>query len=131
MRERATRHFDELGVRIASRTAPVAGMSGGQRQGVAVARAMAWASKVVFMDEPTAALGVVQTRAVLDLLLRARDTGLSVVLISHSMPDVLQVADRVEVLRLGARVAQLDAAETSTEELVAAMTGAMKANGAG
>ena len=129
MRERAARHFEELGVRLAFPSGPLAAMSGGQRQGVAVARAMAWASKVVFMDEPTAALGVVQTRAVLDLILRARDTGLSVVLISHSMPEVLEVADRVEVLRLGARVAQLRAAETSTEEIVSAMTGGTRANG--
>ena len=68
--------------------APVATMSGGQRQGIAVSRAVMWASKVVFMDEPTAALGVVQTRNVLDLIRRVRDTGLSVVLISHNMPEV-------------------------------------------
>jgi simple sugar transport system ATP-binding protein len=79
----------------------------------------------VFMDEPTAALGVVQTRNVLDLIRRVRDTGLSVVLISHNMPEVLAVADRVEVLRLGRRVARFKAADTTLEELVGAMTGAL------
>ena len=82
-------------------------------------------SKVVFMDEPTAALGVVQTRNVLDLILRVRETGLSVVLISHNMPEVMEVSDRVEVLRLGERVARFTTAETSMEELVGAMTGAL------
>ena len=82
-------------------------MSGGQRQGVAVSRAVTWASKVVFMDEPTAALGVVQTRNVLDLIRACASSGLSVVLISHNMPEVFEVADRIEVLRLGERVAAL------------------------
>ncbi|WP_418606279.1 ATP-binding cassette domain-containing protein [Georgenia sp. SUBG003] len=76
-------------------------MSGGQRQAIAVARAAAWASKVIFLDEPTAALGVVQTKGVLDLVRRIRDTGIGVVLISHSMPHVLEVSDRVHVLRQG------------------------------
>jgi simple sugar transport system ATP-binding protein len=84
-----------------------------------------WASKVVFMDEPTAALGVVQTRHVLELIRRVRDTGISVVLISHNMPEVLEVADRIEVLRLGRRVARFTAAEASMEDLVGAMTGAL------
>ncbi|MEV4258387.1 sugar ABC transporter ATP-binding protein, partial [Spirillospora sp. NPDC049652] len=97
---------------------------GGQRQGVAVARAVAWARRVVFMDEPTAALGVVQTGRVLDLVRRVRDAGVAVVLISHNMQDVKAVSDRVEVLRLGARVARFDTARVSMEELVAAMTGA-------
>jgi simple sugar transport system ATP-binding protein len=78
------------------------------------------------MDEPTAALGVVQTRAVLDLIRRVRDTGLAVVLISHNMPEVMEVSDRVEVLRLGERVARFTTAETSMEELVGAMTGALR-----
>jgi simple sugar transport system ATP-binding protein len=76
------------------------------------------------MDEPTAALGVPQTRAVLDLIRRVRDSGRSVVLISHSLPDVLAVADRIEVLRLGRRVARLVTTETSEEQIVGAMTGA-------
>jgi simple sugar transport system ATP-binding protein len=90
-----------------------------------VARAVTWASKVVFMDEPTAALGVVQTAKVLELIRRVRDTGLSVVLISHNMPDVLAVSDRVEVLRLGERVAQFKTSEVTMETLVGAMTGAI------
>ena len=100
-------------------------MSGGQRQGIAICRAVTWASKVVFMDEPTAALGVVQTRNVLEQINRVREHGLSVVLISHNMPEVFEVADRIEVLRLGKRVARLRPREVSMEDVVAAMTGAL------
>ena len=125
MRQRTNEAFDSLGVKIQDREATVATLSGGQRQGVAVGRAVTWASKVVFMDEPTAALGVDQTRNVLDLIRRTRDQGISVVLISHNMPEVLEVSDRIEVLRLGERVAQFEAAQTSMEELVGAMTGAL------
>ncbi|MGH2949432.1 MAG: ATP-binding cassette domain-containing protein [Solirubrobacteraceae bacterium] len=126
MRQRTSEAFGQLGVGVQDPTAAVATLSGGQRQGVAVARAVTWAGKIVFMDEPTAALGVVQTRAVLKLIRRVRDTGLSVVLISHNMPEVMEVSDRVEVLRLGERVAQLKTADTTMEELVAAMTGALQ-----
>jgi simple sugar transport system ATP-binding protein len=125
MRTRTKEAFGQLGVGVQDPTAAVATLSGGQRQGVAVARAVTWAGKIVFMDEPTAALGVVQTRAVLDLIRRVRDTGLSVVLISHNMPEVMEVSDRVEVLRLGERVAQFTTSESSMEELVGAMTGAL------
>jgi simple sugar transport system ATP-binding protein len=125
MRERTASAFGELGVGVQDVTAPVANFSGGQRQGVAVARAVTWASRVVFMDEPTAALGVVQTRRVLELIRRVRDRGLSVVLISHNMPEVMEVADRVEVLRLGVRVATFRRGEASMEDLVGAMTGAL------
>ena len=101
-------------------------MSGGQRQGIAICRAVTWAKKVVFMDEPTAALGVVQTRNVLDQIKRVREHGLSVVLISHNMPEVFEVADRIEVLRLGARVARLQAAgRLDGGRRSAAMTGAL------
>jgi simple sugar transport system ATP-binding protein len=126
MRRKTQEAFTALGVGVQDATAAVATLSGGQRQGVAVARAVTWAGKVVFMDEPTAALGVVQTRNVLDLIKRVRDTGLAVVLISHNMPEVMEVSDRVEVLRLGERVARFTTAETSMEELVGAMTGALK-----
>jgi simple sugar transport system ATP-binding protein len=126
MRRRTEEAFSTLGVGVQDVEAPVANFSGGQRQGVAVARAVTWASKVVFMDEPTAALGVVQTRKVLELIRRVRDTGLSVVLISHNMPDVLAVSDRVEVLRLGQRVARFTTSEVTIETLVGAMTGAIK-----
>jgi simple sugar transport system ATP-binding protein len=124
MRRRSEEEFQRLGVRIQDTSAPVANMSGGQRQGIAIARAVTWASKVVFMDEPTAALGVVQTRNVLQLIQRTREQGLSVVLISHNMPEVFEVADRIEVLRLGQRVASLRPREVSMEDVVAAMTGA-------
>jgi simple sugar transport system ATP-binding protein len=124
MRQRSDEAFKNLGVRIQDTTAPVANMSGGQRQGIAISRAVTWASKVVFMDEPTAALGVVQTRNVLEQIRRVREQGLSVVLISHNMPEVFEVADRIEVLRLGQRVARLRPKEVSMEDIVSAMTGA-------
>jgi simple sugar transport system ATP-binding protein len=129
MRRQGEAAFERLSVAIQDTAAPVATMSGGQRQGVAVSRAVMWASKVVFMDEPTAALGVVQTRNVLDLIRRVRDQGLSVVLISHNMPEVLEVADRIEVLRLGERVAQFERGDVTMEDIVGAMTGALQGPG--
>jgi simple sugar transport system ATP-binding protein len=125
MHRLADEAFESLGVGLQDSNAPVANMSGGQRQGVAVSRAVTWASKVVFMDEPTAALGVVQTRHVLDLIRRVRERGLSVVLISHNLPEVFEVADRIEVLRLGERVAQYKRADVGMEDIVGAMTGAI------
>ena len=104
---------------------PVGDMSGGQKQSVAVARAASWANKIIFLDEPTAALGVVQTHNVLELIKRVRDKGIGVVFISHSMPEVLSVADSVQVLRRGRRVMTLAAKSTTLEELVGAMTGAL------
>src|SRR4051812_16934985 len=129
MRRKTQEAFQQLGVGVQDPTAAVATLSGGQRQGVAVARAVTWAGKVVFMDEPTAALGVVQTRNVLDLIRRVRETGLAVVLISHNMPEVMEVSDRVEVLRLGERVARFTTASASMEDLVGAMTGALRQEG--
>jgi simple sugar transport system ATP-binding protein len=130
MRERADTAFRELGIQLPNIRASVGTMSGGQRQSVAVARAVAFASKIIFMDEPTAALGVVQRARVLDVIRRVRDRGVSVVLVSHNMPEVLAVSDRVEVLRLGRRVASFKASQTSVEEMVGAMTGALEiANG--
>jgi simple sugar transport system ATP-binding protein len=126
MKKRGDGAFHDLGVRIQDTNASVAAMSGGQRQGVAVARAVMWANRVVFMDEPTAALGVVQTRNVLDLIKRVRERGIAVVLISHNMPEVLEVADRVEVLRLGRRVARFERDNVTMEEIVGAMTGAIE-----
>ncbi|GLY88759.1 ATP-binding cassette domain-containing protein [Actinoallomurus iriomotensis] len=114
----------DLRVSIKDSSAPVAMLSGGQQQSVAVARAVTWADRLVVMDEPTAALGVPQTRAVLDLIRTVRDSGRSVVLISHSLPDVMAVSDRIEVLRLGRRVARFVTAETGEEQVVGAMTGA-------
>jgi simple sugar transport system ATP-binding protein len=128
MRDRATAAFADLGIELPDVGAPVATLSGGQRQSVAVARAVAYASRIIFMDEPTAALGVVQRGRVLDTVRRVRDRGVSVVLVSHNMPEVLAVADRIEVLRMGRRVASFTAAQTSVDELVGAMTGALELN---
>jgi simple sugar transport system ATP-binding protein len=125
MRRRAVAAFKDLGVELPDVTAPVATLSGGQRQSVAVARAVAYASEIIFMDEPTAALGVVQRERVLDNIRRVRDRGITVVLISHNMPEVRAVADRVEVLRMGRRVARFTAAQATIEQLVGAMTGAL------
>jgi simple sugar transport system ATP-binding protein len=122
MRRSANEQFVRLGVRIRSDRVPVSSLSGGQRQSVAIARAAMWADRVIFMDEPTAALGVVQTQRVIDLIRQVRDQGIAVVLISHNMPQVLEVADRIEVLRLGKRVARFTAAEANVDRLVAAMT---------
>jgi D-xylose transport system ATP-binding protein len=100
----------------------VASLSGGQRQTVAIAKAVLWNSKVVFLDEPTAALGVAQTRQVLDLVRRLADQGLGVVLISHNMNDVMEVADRVAVLFLGRVAAEVMAKVSSTVEIVELIT---------
>ena len=116
--------LDRLSVGIPSLRQPVAALSGGQRQSIAVARATLGDPKVVMLDEPTAALGVAQTREVLDLVRRLRDEGLAVVVISHNLVDVFAVADRLIVLRLGRRVASYEAATTTAEEVVAAITGA-------
>jgi simple sugar transport system ATP-binding protein len=125
MRRRAVAAFADLGVQLKDVTAPVVTLSGGQRQSVAVARAVAHASKIIFMDEPTAALGVVQRERVLENIRRVRDRGIAVILISHNMPEVLAVTDRVEVLRMGRRVARFKTSEASVEQLVGAMTGAL------
>lgn len=129
MRRRGAEAFDSLGATVRDYEGAVTGMSGGQRQAIAVARAATWADKVIFLDEPTAALGVVQTKGVLDLIRRIRDQGLGVVYISHSMPEVLEMSDRIHVMRQGRRVAVYDAADTSVEELVGAMTGALEGKG--
>lgn len=124
MRRRARGVFDSLNLTIRSDHDAVGNLSGGQRQGIAVSRAVTWAQHVLFLDEPTAALGVRQTNNVLDLIRRVRDRGVSVVLISHSLPEVRQVADRIEVMRLGRRVGQFSVADVSAEQIVAAITGA-------
>jgi simple sugar transport system ATP-binding protein len=125
MRRQAAEQFARLGVTLQDIDVPIGSLSGGQRQSVAVARSVVWASRVVFLDEPTAALGVVQRERVLDVVRKVRDTGIAVVLISHNMPEVLAVADRIEVLRLGARVARFTASDVTLEQLVGAMTGAL------
>jgi simple sugar transport system ATP-binding protein len=125
MRAEARTAFDRLGATVRSLISPIGSMSGGQRQAVAIARAVHWANRVVFLDEPTAALGVRQTANVLSTIRRVADQGIAVVFISHSMPHVIEVSDRVQVLRLGHRVATFQTKDTSMEELVAAMTGAI------
>jgi simple sugar transport system ATP-binding protein len=125
MRVGSRKAFDELGATVRNFSGSIGAMSGGQKQAVAVARAAAWAKRVILLDEPTAALGVVQTKGVLDLIRRVRDRGLGVVFISHQMPAVLQVADEVQVMRPGRRVATFKAQGTTMEELVGAMTGAV------
>ncbi len=126
MRESA-QHLAELRIGIGSMTQAVETLSGGQRQGVAVARSAAFAQHVVIMDEPTAALGVKEGTQVLDLIRRVRDRGLAVVLISHNMPHVFEIADRIHVARLGKRVALLDPTVVSMSDAVAVMTGAVTA----
>jgi D-xylose transport system ATP-binding protein len=101
---------------------PVATLSGGQRQSVAVARAVMWNNRVVFLDEPTAALGVAQTRQVLSLVRRLAEQGLAVVIVSHNLVDVFQVADRITVLRLGRNVGVYEKAKTNEQEIVQAIT---------
>ena len=99
-------------------------LSGGQRQGVAVARAAAFGSKVVIMDEPTAALGVKESRRVLELILDVKKRGLPIILISHNMPHVFEVADRIHIHRLGRRLCVIDPKEHTMSDAVAYMTGA-------
>src|SRR5436309_3505886 len=105
---------------------PVETLSGGQRQGIAVARATAFGSRVVIMDEPTAALGVKESRKVLELMLDVKRRGLPIVLISHNMPHVFEVADRIHIHRLGRRIAVIDPKRYSMSDAVAIMTGAME-----
>ncbi|MFI6648858.1 ATP-binding cassette domain-containing protein [Streptomyces sp. NPDC050529] len=124
MEKRAKELLDTLSIRIPSVRIPVAALSGGQRQVVAIARALIGDPKVVILDEPTAALGVEQTAQVLDLVERLRERGHGVILISHNMADVNAVADRVAVLRLGRNNGVFDVASTSHEEVIAAITGA-------
>ncbi|WP_433526652.1 ATP-binding cassette domain-containing protein [Nocardia pseudovaccinii] len=118
-------HMTNLKIGIRSMKQAVETLSGGQRQGVAVARSAAFARHVVIMDEPTAALGVKETGMVLDLIREVRDRGLAVVVISHNMPNVFEIADRVHIQRLGRRVAVIRPHEFSMSDAVAIMTGAM------
>lgn len=125
MEQKSVELLRQLAVRtLRSVRTEVGSLSGGQRQTVAIARSMLGEPKIVMLDEPTAALGVAQTKQVLDLILRLKERGLGVVLISHNMADVMEVADRIIVLRLGKRVATFDRQSTSNDEVVAAITGA-------
>ncbi|MFE0687224.1 ATP-binding cassette domain-containing protein [Streptomyces sp. JH002] len=124
MEQRSRELLDTLSIRIPSVRIPVASLSGGQRQVVAIARALIGSPEVVILDEPTAALGVEQTAQVLDLVERLRERGLAVILISHNMADVQAVADRVAVLRLGRNNGVFPVSGTSHETIIAAITGA-------
>ncbi len=126
MEKRSRELLSELGLMtIQNITQAVETLSGGQRQGVAVARAAAFGSKVVIMDEPTAALGVKESRKVLELILDVRRRGLPIVLISHNMPHVFEVADRIHIHRLGKRLAIIRPKDYTMSDAVALMTGAM------
>ncbi|HWJ72032.1 MAG TPA: ATP-binding cassette domain-containing protein [Kaistia sp.] len=126
MQREARQKLSELGLlTIQNINQPVETLSGGQRQGVAVARAAAFGSRVVILDEPTAALGVKESRKVLELMLRLKARGLPIVLISHNMPHVFEVADRIHIHRLGKRIAVIDPKKHSMSDAVAIMTGAM------
>jgi fructose transport system ATP-binding protein len=124
MRREARDALSELQIGIPSVRSAVEDLSGGQRQGVAVARAAAWGRRLVIMDEPTAALGVKETAQVVELIKRVRERGLSVILISHDMPHVFELADRIHIMRLGKRAAVVTPQSHSMQEAVAIMTGA-------
>jgi fructose transport system ATP-binding protein len=126
MLQQATTHLKDLQIGIRSMTQAVETLSGGQRQGVAVARSAAFARHVVIMDEPTAALGVKESNMVLELIRRVRDRGLPVILISHNMPHVFAIADRIHIARLGRRAAVVNPKRISMSDTVAVMTGAMR-----
>lgn len=123
MMEETAGELKRLRVRIPDPRRRVVTLSGGQRQSVAVARSVKWASKVVIMDEPTAALGVAQSQMVLDLMREVRNSGIPVIFISHNMPHVFEVADRIVVLRLGTIVTELDPKTDSIDQAVGWMTG--------
>ncbi|WP_210650294.1 ATP-binding cassette domain-containing protein [Nocardioides sp. SYSU D00065] len=124
MEKESWRLLRTLSAKIPSVRIPIASLSGGQRQTVAIARSLVGKPKVVMLDEPTAALGVAQTAEVLNLIERLRETGLGVILISHNMADVQAVADRIVVMRLGRNAAEFRVDDVTTEQLVAAITGA-------
>ncbi len=131
MEGRSIEVLRRLSVKLPSVRTQIAALSGGQRQSVAVARSVLWENKVVLLDEPTAALGVAQTKEVLDLVKRLREEGHGVVIISHNLVDVFEVADRITVLRLGRYVGTYDARTVGREQLVALMTGAVPGEAAG
>ena len=124
MEKRSWELLAELSAKIPSVRNPVAALSGGQRQTVAIARALLGSPKVVILDEPTAALGVAQTAQVLDLIKRLRERGYGVIVISHNMDDVRQVADRIAVLRLGRNNGTFNTADVTMQDVIASMTGA-------
>ena len=127
MRRQAREHLSSLNINVRSMKQTVETLSGGQRQGVAVARAAAWGKKIIIMDEPTAALGVQESARVLDLILRVRERGLAVILISHNLPHVFEVSDRVFVMRRGVKAGERRTNDTNMADIVALITGASRA----
>ncbi|MEU1600114.1 ATP-binding cassette domain-containing protein [Streptomyces sp. NPDC005708] len=125
MRAQSAQHMSDLKIGIRSMTQPVETLSGGQRQAVAVARAAAFGTRVVILDEPTAALGVRESGMVLDMIREIRDRGIPVVLISHNMPHVFEIADRIHIHRLGRRLTVVRPQGRAMSEVVALMTGAI------
>jgi ABC-type sugar transport system ATPase subunit len=125
MRRRAEEEMRRLKIGIKSVDQAVVNLSGGQRQAVAVARAIAWGRRIVIMDEPTAALGVRESSMVLELIKEVRSQGVSIIMISHNLPEVFAVSDRITVLRLGRTITTLATKETSLEAVVGMMTGAV------
>jgi D-xylose transport system ATP-binding protein len=124
MEKRGLEVLRTLDVKLPSARALVSALSGGQRQSIAVAKTILRNARIVLLDEPTAALGVAQTKQVLNLIRRLREKGLGVVVISHNMADVFEVADRIVVMRLGQRVATFDVNNTTSDRVIAAITGA-------
>ena len=124
MEDEAAAALQALGIRFPDLALPIENLSGGQRQAVAIARAVYWDAKLMIMDEPTNNLGVPEQKKVLDLIRRLRDRGVPVILISHTLPDVFAVADRLMVMHRGRKVAEKKTTETNTEELVQYMVGA-------
>ena len=127
MRREAAEHMASLKIGLRSMRQPVETLSGGQRQGVAVARAVSWGRRVVIMDEPTAALGVKESGMVLELIRAVKARGVPVILISHNLPHVFEVADRIQVMRLGKRAGIARPREQTMDDVVAMMTGATRA----
>ncbi len=125
MRKRALEHLSDFGIRVSSIDQRVDTLSGGQRQSIAVARTVLWGAAVIIMDEPTAALGVAQTALVLELARKVRDAGTAVIFISHNLPQVFEIADRIIVMRHGRRVGTLDPKATTMDQAVSLMTGAL------
>ncbi len=125
MRKRALEHLSAFGIQVSSIDQRADTLSGGQRQSIAVARTVLWGASVIIMDEPTAALGVAQTALVLELARKVRDTGTAVIFISHNLPQVFEIADRIIVMRHGRRVGTLDPKSATMDQAVSLMTGAL------
>ncbi len=127
MRQRSRQVLDELAVKVPSIDVSVKGLSGGQRQCLAIARAILWGRRIVILDEPTAALGVRESRQVLDVIKDLRNHEVSVIVVSHNMQQLMEVADRITVMRLGRTVATRVVRETTAEEIIGLITGALGA----